>query len=157
LVSPDNWAVSMHKKLALLCEKQLNAILLESDMAFKDIINAATASMRHVEEMNPDSRSYRNTGTPAHSNQVQPIRDELQKMLVLMQFHDAFSQRLHHVIELCQLIAEHDAVMPGSEQLENSLLERVIEIFSVSAEFTVLETIFPEYQHERPGVAVELF
>jgi len=151
LVSPDNWAASMHKKLALLCEKQLNAILLEADMAFKDIINSATTSIRLVEEPDTDSRRA------AHDNPGRQLRDELQKMLVQMQFHDAFSQRLHHVIELCRLIGEHDAVIPGSEQPENSLLERVVDIFSVSAEFTVLQTIFPEYQHERPGVAVELF
>jgi hypothetical protein len=147
----------MHKKLALLCEKQLNAILLESDMVFKDIINAATTSMRLVEEVDQDSGRHQKTASSAGGNPCKKINNEMQKMLVLMQFHDDFSQRLAHVIELCQLIGEHDAVIPGADQLENSLLERVIEIFSVSSEFSVLQAIFPEYQHERPDAAVELF
>ena len=147
----------MHKKLALLCEKQLNAILLEADMAFKDIINAATASMKLADELNSDSRSFQKTGGTDSTHQCSEIRSEVQNMLVKMQFHDEFSQRLHHVIKLCQLIAEHDAASASQQQPDASLLDRVVEIFSVSSEFTVLQDLFPEYRHERPDVAVELF
>jgi len=147
----------MHKKLALLCEKQLNAILLEADMAFTDIVNTATASMKLVEEMHTDASSHRKTAGTESSNHCKAVKDELQKMLVLMQFHDEFSQRLHHVIELCQLIAEQEKGNAGTSQMDSSLLDRVLDIFSVSSEFTVLQSIFPEYRHERPDVAVELF
>ena len=147
----------MRKKLALLCEKQLYAILLEADMAFKDIINAATASMRLADELNSDACSIGNSTAGKGENHGKQIHIELQKMLIQMQFHDEFSQRLHHVIMLCQLIAERDAVYEEPELLETTLLDRVVDIFSVSSEFTVLQAIFPEYQHERPDVAVELF
>ncbi len=147
----------MQKKLALLCEKQLYAILLEADMAFKDIINAATASMKLADEMNSDSRSFDKDSSTDAANHCKLIHNEMQKMLVKMQFHDEFSQRLHHVIKLCQLIAEQDVVTPESAQLNASLLDRVVDIFSVSSEFSVLQAIFPEYRHERPDVAVELF
>lgn len=157
LVLPDNWAVDMHKKLAMLCEKQLNAILVEADAAFKDIINSATASIRICNEQNTDSSYAGANAGSTDDNTGKLVSDELQKMLIHMQFHDEFSQRLNHVIQLCRLISAHDEEPGESAMPQDRLLERVIEIFSVSAEFTVLQTIFPEYRHEMSDVAIELF
>lgn len=137
----------MHKKLAMLCEQQLNAILVESDVAFNKIISAATTSMRLSNQ------------AQAGSKDGGDINGEMQKMLVCLQFHDEFSQRLNHVIELCRLLAEQKSANGDNdgEEVDPLLLDRVADIFSVSSEFSVLQKIFPEYQHESTDAAIELF
>ncbi|MES2604905.1 MAG: hypothetical protein V4603_08205 [Pseudomonadota bacterium] len=134
----------MHKKLAMLCEQQLNAILVESDVTFNKIINSATTSMRLSNQAQAGSKNGE-------------LTTEMQKLLVCLQFHDEFSQRLNHVIELCRLLAEQKELGDEAAEVDPQLLERVAEIFSVSAEFSVLQKIFPEYQHESTDAAIELF
>lgn len=152
MVSPDSLAADMHKKLALLCEKQLNAILLEGDVAFRTIVDAATASIRLCAEQRSHAEAAGGEGPEAEK-----IGAEMQKLLVSMQFHDEFSQRLRHVIELCRLIAEHDENDGQCPEIETSLLAQVAGIFSVSSEFSVLQSIFPEYRLEQKDAAIELF
>jgi hypothetical protein len=139
----------MQKKLALLCEKQLNSILVEGDVAFRTIVDAATTSIRLCRQ-----GKHSEAG---EVDQTVAIAGEMQKLLVSMQFHDEFSQRLRHVIELCRLIAEQDASTGANMEIETSLLEQVAGIFSVSSEFSVLQSIFPEYRHEQKDAAIELF
>ena len=148
----DSSAADMQKKLALLCEKQLNAVLVEADAAFRTIVDAVTASRRLCDQQL--SQAEAGNGEAGMAN---AMNEEMHKLLVSMQFHDEFSQRLRHVIELCRLIAEHDESKGQSMQVESTLLEQVVGIFSVSSEFTVLQTIFPEYQHEQKDAAIELF
>ncbi|HTR00438.1 MAG TPA: hypothetical protein VMH83_10625 [Candidatus Acidoferrum sp.] len=138
------------KKLALLCEKQLHAILMEADDAFRGIVDAVTTSARLCDELQDHSE---NSG----GKQGKAIGAEMNKLLIAMQFHDEFSQRLRHVMELCRLIGEQEGEREAVETDDLPLLERVVGIFSVSAEFSVLQAIFPEYRHEQKDSAIELF
>ena len=134
----------MHKKLAMLCEQQLSAILVEAEVAFNKIVSAATNSMRMSNQAQPGSSKG-------------DINAEMQKMLVSLQFHDEFSQRLNHVIALCRLLGECRTEENSRGEVDPDLLSKVADIFSVSAEFSVLQQIFPEYQHESTDAAIELF
>lgn len=146
----------MQKKLAELCERQLQAILDETHSAFGKIVDSATVSFRLSNEL----RSIAPAASHGHAsgNGAEHISLEMQKLLINLQFHDELSQRVQHVIELCRLLTE-SVVQSGrdSEETDPVLLERVADLFSVSAEFDQLEKVFPEYRHRNAGVAIELF
>lgn len=145
-----NWAADMNKKLALLCEQQINAILNEADVAFHGIVNAATQSKKLCDELQKHASA-------GHSLQDQALVTEMNKLLMSMQFHDEFNQRLHHVMALCRLIAESAEENAPCDQSELSLLARLSTIFSVGSEFAVLQNVFPQYRTERSDSAIELF
>lgn len=139
----------MREKLALLCEQQLNAILAESDVAFGNIIGAATATLQISDAMQAPDDGMLPCADPAMA-----IAGEMRKLMMYLQFHDEFSQRLQHVIELCRLLRE---TPEKSEVADQALLGRVADIFSVSSEFTVLKSIFPQILLEASDQSIELF
>lgn len=144
----------MQKKLAALCELQLQTILDETHIAFDKIVDSATVSFNLSNELKrhePVAGRDQKTG-------AENISREMQKLLICLQFHDELSQRVQHVIELCKLLTESVAKSGHAcDETDPALLERVADLFSVSAEFDALQRVFPEYRHKDAGVAIELF
>jgi len=140
----------MNRKLALLCEQQINSILNEADVAFDSIVNAAIRSKKLCDELQQHSDSKA-------AMQDHAIASEMNKLLMSMQFHDEFNQRLHHVMALCRLIAESAEEERQCEMKETNLLARITGIFSVGSEFAVLEQVFPQYRNDHNDSAIELF
>jgi hypothetical protein len=147
----------MQKKLAELCERQLQSILDETHCAFDKIVDSATLSFNLSNELRSTAPAVCKDQKNVKSG-VENISVEMQKLLVCLQFHDELSQRVQHVIELCKLLTESVAQSGQySDETDPVLLERVADLFSVSAEFDALEKVFPEYRHKNAGVAIELF
>lgn len=147
----------MQKKLAELCERQLQSLLNETHSAFDKIVDSATVSFNLSNQLK-NSASATGTGPINGQGGVEHISHEMQKLLICLQFHDEFSQRVQHVIELCKLLTESVASAGlDTEATDPVMLERVAGLFSTSAEFDALEQVFPEYRHQNAGVAIELF
>jgi hypothetical protein len=147
----------MQKKLAELCERQLQSILNETHNAFDRIVDSATVSFKLSNALKNEAPATADQDQPAVRTGVENISQEMQKLLVSLQFHDELSQRVEHVIALCKLLTESVARSGASEETDPVLLERVADLFSVSAEFDALQQVFPEYRHKDAGVAIELF
>jgi uncharacterized protein YigA (DUF484 family) len=148
----------MNKKLSVLCESQLNAVLHEAEAAFTNIINSATASIRLSKEIYSVDKDAANSSheLEQRTERLSALGTEMQKIMIYLQFHDEFSQRINHVIELCRLQREK-ANIDEVDEIDEQLFHRIKGIFSVSSEFSVLQTLFPEFKNDSSDEAVELF
>jgi hypothetical protein len=149
----------MNKKLSVLCESQLNAVLHEAEAAFTNIINAATTSIRLSNEIygvENHEATISNRDLEIRSERLSALGSEMQKIMIYLQFHDEFSQRINHVIELCRMQREK-ADNGEVDEIDEKLFHRIKGIFSVSSEFSVLQTLFPEFKSDYSDEAIELF
>ena len=148
----------MSDKLFDLCEKQLLSIIDEASASIDKVTNSTSLLLRDSDQLCSllkDSASGRSEEMELSKN----LGNNVNMIVVNMQFFDELSQRIEHIKQIVNLIkleSSREGFLSDPDDSED-LFNNIKMIFSIKSEFEVMHTIFPEYGEMETGSLVELF
>lgn len=145
----------MANKLTTLCELQLYSILQEIGTSGVETTNAATRALANC------SRLEQVLGECVHNGASQEalgaISKEINNVIINLQFMDELSQRVGHVLQLFSILKRSMPDRVDGEGNDEDFLKIANRIFSMQAEFAVLQQLFPGCNHVSCSADTELF
>jgi hypothetical protein len=146
----------MANKLTTLCELQLYSILQEIGTSGVETTGAATRALtsctRLEQVLNEVAKSE------AAREALSGISQEVNNVIINLQFMDELSQRVAHVLQLFSIIKRTTPSRPdGDNENDEEFLKIATRIFSMKEEFAVLQQLFPGCNHVSCSTDTELF
>jgi hypothetical protein len=145
----------MPNKLTSLCELQLYSILQEIGTSGVETTGAATRALASCNKLEEVLNECAQT---AGSRAVLGIvTKELNNVIINLQFMDELSQRVGHVLQLFSILKRSMPAPVDATENDEEFLKIATRIFSMQAEFAVLNEIFPGCSHVSCSNDTELF
>lgn len=134
---------------------QLYSILQEIGTSGVETTGAATralASCTRLEEILAEIEKGQ-----ASREVLTEIGKEINGVIVNLQFMDALSQRVAHVLQLFSIIKRSVPPRVDDKESDDEFLKIASRIFSMKEEFVVLQQLFPSCKYVSTGNDTELF
>lgn len=136
----------MCKELFELCDLQLKSTLEDIKESINSTVSSANQALTLCDLLEEK---------PEHAAE---LKNELLNIVTQLQFHDELDQRISHLREVFRFMQTELAEnIPRDYSKNGEILEDIVNIFSIKAEFEQLEKIFPEYKSRSISDSVELF
>lgn len=145
----------MANKLTTLCEMQLYSILQEIGTSGTETTGAATRALASCGRL---GQILQESEKSAASREVlTQISNEVNGVIVSLQFMDELSQRVAHILQLFSIIKRSVPARVDDKESDEEFLKIASRIFSMKEEFLVLQQLFPSCSHASASNDTELF
>ncbi len=136
-------------QLMELCEKQIGAILEDSEKAFGDLTTNALAQVREISRLRDGLASQGELNTEL-KKQFQGLDELSDQVIMRLQFLDEYAQRAGHVRTLIQILRQDKEI--------EGVMANIESLFATRAEHEVLASMFDvEESQAVQGSDIELF
>lgn len=145
----------MASKLTTLCELQLYSILQQVGTSGADTTQAATQALASCSQLTEIlNKSWQSESA---RDALAGISKEVNNVIINLQFMDELSQRVGHVLQLFSILKRAMPERVDDTENDEEFLNIAKRIFSMQAEFAVLQQIFPGCNHVTCSTDTELF
>jgi two-component sensor histidine kinase len=145
----------MANKLTALCELQLYSILQEIGTSGVETTKAATQALANCSRLEQAINEC--AQTEGSREALGAITKEVNNVIINLQFMDELSQRVGHVLQLFSILKRSMPSRVDDKENEEEFLKIATRIFSMQAEFAVLQQLFPGCNHVSCSNDTELF
>lgn len=145
----------MANKLTTLCELQLYSILQEIGTSGVETTGAATRALASCSRLEQVLNECAQTAGSREA--LGQVTKEINNVIINLQFMDELSQRVGHVLQLFSIMKRALPADLEEPSTDAEFLKIATNIFSMQAEFAVLEQIFPGCKYVSCSNDTELF
>jgi two-component sensor histidine kinase len=145
----------MANKLTALCELQLYSILQEIGTSGVETTSAATRALANCTRLEEVLNECAQNESSREA--LDAVTKEVNNVIINLQFMDELSQRVGHVLQLFSILKRSMPARVDDKENDEEFLKIATRIFSMQAEFAVLQQLFPGCNHVSCSNDTELF
>lgn len=149
---------SSSDKLFELCERQLLSVIDEAGGSISKITDCTSRIVSDSSNLFESISDFE--GCESATSELRgSLEQNVNNIIVNMQFFDELSQRIEHLVKIVGLIkieSRREGFLSDPE-ISEELLNDVKSIFSIRSEFEVMHQIIPELSETEQENMIELF
>lgn len=139
----------MNQELFQLCYLQLESIIDETEKAINSATHSAGSCLQKIEGLEESDA--------VDEIALVNMRKDMSNIMTKLQFHDEFSQRITHLLDILKLVEDVINAEKVNLTEKREIIEKISSIFSIKSEFEQLQKIFPHLGKVDQSESIELF